>query len=151
DLTMALPLAYNFRNLVVRWKANLLAMLGVALVVAVFVVLVAMSAGFRLALRSTGRTDNAIVVQKGASSELVSSVSREAAGRVSVDPRVAHGAEGAPLASPEILVVANLPRAVDGELSNVVLRGVTPAAFGVRGGLHVVAGRTPTPGLYELM
>ena len=41
----------------------------IALVVAVFAVLMSMSEGFKAALRSTGRPDNAIVVQRGSSSE----------------------------------------------------------------------------------
>jgi putative ABC transport system permease protein len=61
---MALPISYNVRNLRVRWQVTLLAIIGIALVVGVFVVLGAMAAGFRIALRSTGRTDNVIVLQK---------------------------------------------------------------------------------------
>jgi ABC-type lipoprotein release transport system permease subunit len=148
---MALPLSYNVRNLGVRWRVNLLAVVGIALVVAVFVSLSAMAAGFRTALRSTGRTDNAMVVQKGATSELTSGFPREAAERVLVDDRVARGADGAPLASPEIVVVANLHRVSDGGLVNVVLRGVTPRAFDVRGGIRLLSGRRFTPGLAEIM
>ena len=55
---MALPLSYNARNLQVRWKVTLLAISGIALVVAVFIILVAMSDGFRLALRATGSPEN---------------------------------------------------------------------------------------------
>ncbi len=58
---MALPLSYNLRNLRVRWQVTSLAVLGIALVVAVFVVLLSMSSGFAHALRTTGRMDNAIV------------------------------------------------------------------------------------------
>jgi putative ABC transport system permease protein len=148
---MALPLSYNVRSLGVRWRANLLAVCGIALVVAVFVLLSAMAAGFRTTLRSTGRTDNVIVVQKGATSELTSGFTRDAGERVLVDARVVRGAEGTPLASPEIVVVANIPRVADGSLTNVVLRGVTPRAFDVRGGLRLVSGRRFTPGLYELL
>lgn len=148
---MALPLSYNVRNLGVRWRANLLAVGGIALVVAVLVVLSAMAAGFRTALRSTGRTDNAIVVQKGATSELTSGFTIDDARRVLVDSRVARGADGAPLASPELMVVANLKRATDGNLTNVAFRGVTPKAFDVRGGIHLVSGRKFTPGLYEVL
>jgi putative ABC transport system permease protein len=148
---MALPLSYNVRNLGVRWRANLLAILGIALVVAVFVVLSAVSAGFRAALRSTGRTDNAMVVQKGATSELTSSIPRGDADRILVDGRVARGADGVLLASPEILIVANLHRAADGSLVNVTLRGVTPRAFDVRGGIRIVSGRSFRPGLYEIV
>ena len=52
--TMALPLSYNIRNLRQRWKVTLLAVFGIGLVVAVFVTLLAMENGFRIALRSTG-------------------------------------------------------------------------------------------------
>ncbi|HXK09286.1 MAG TPA: ABC transporter permease [Vicinamibacteria bacterium] len=148
---MALPLSYNVRNLGVRWRANLLAILGIALVVAVFVVLAAMAAGFRNALRSTGRSDNAIVVQKGATSELTSSIPRGDADRVLVDERVVRGRDGAPLASPEIVTVANLHRAADESLVNVTLRGVGPRVFDVRGGLRIASGRTFRPGLYEIL
>jgi len=148
---MAVPISYNVRNLGVRWRANLLAISSIALVVAVFVVLAAMAAGFRTALRSTGRTDNAIVVQKGATSELTSGFTRDAADRVLVDGRVARGGQGAPLASPEIVVVVNLPRRVDHSLTNCTLRGVMPAAFDVRGGIRLTAGRRFTPGLFEVI
>ena len=93
---MALPLSYNARNLQVRWKVTLLAISGIALVVAVFIILVAMSAGFRLALRATGSPENAILVQRGADAELTSGFSREHANRVLVDNRVARDATGAP-------------------------------------------------------
>jgi putative ABC transport system permease protein len=148
---VALPVSYNVRNLRVRWRINLLAIAGIALVVAVFVVLHAVSAGFRLALRSTGRTDNAMVVQKGATSELTSGFSRQDAERVLVDSRVARGSDGVPLASPEIVVIANLVRVVDGSLTNVLLRGVTARAFDVRGGIRLISGRRFKPGLYEML
>ena len=148
---MALPLSYNVRSLGARWRVNVLAIVGIALVVSVFVALSAMSAGFRAALRSTGRTDNAMVVQKGATSELTSSLPRDAAERIMVDERVARGSDGAPLASPEIVVVANLRRAGDGALTNVTLRGVTPRGFNVRGGIGLVSGRRFTPGLAEIL
>jgi putative ABC transport system permease protein len=148
---VALPVSYNVRNLRVRWRINLLAIAGIALVVAVFVVLHAVSAGFRLALRSTGRTDNAMVVQKGATSELTSGFSRQDAERVLVDSRVARGSDGVPLASPEIVVIATLVRVVDGSLTNVLLRGVTARAFDVRGGIRLISGRRFKPGLYEML
>ena len=44
---MALPLSYNVRNVRVRWQVTLLAIGGIALVVAVFAVLMSMSEGFR--------------------------------------------------------------------------------------------------------
>ena len=42
---MALPISYNVRNLRERWQVTFLAVRGISLVVAVLVVLLAMSAG----------------------------------------------------------------------------------------------------------
>jgi putative ABC transport system permease protein len=148
---MALPLSYNVRSLLVRWKVTLLAIGGIALVVTVLVVLTAMSNGFRLALAATGSPDNGIVVQRGSGSELTSFFSREHRNLIEVDARIARDTDGKPLASPEIVIVANLKRKVDGEPTNVTVRGVTPKAFAVRSGIAIVAGRTFTPGLNEII
>jgi putative ABC transport system permease protein len=148
---MALPISYNVRNLVVRWKVTLLAIGGIALVVAVMLVLVAMSNGFRVALRSTGSTDNAIVIQRGTNSELTSGFSRDNAAMIMVDDRVARDDQGRPMASPELMIVNNMERRDDGASVNVVVRGVTPKAFKVRHNVRIVEGRNFTPGLYELV
>lgn len=148
---MALPLSYNIRSLLVRWKVTLLAIGGIALVVTVLIVLTAMSNGFRTALAATGSPDNGIVVQRGSGSELTSFFSREHRNLVEVDERIARNPEGKPLASPEIVIVANLRRRTDGEPTNVTVRGVTPMAFEVRNGVTIVSGRSFTPGLNEII
>jgi len=147
---MALPLSYNVRSLYVRGRVTLLAIGGIALVVAVLIVLVAMAMGFRIALAATGSTDNAIVTQRGSTSELTSGMTRENANVLAVDARVRRDANGRPLASPEMVVVAALTRR-DGPQVNVVIRGVTPQAFAVRRGVRIVEGRTFQPGLYEVI
>lgn len=148
---MALPISYNVKSLRVRWQVTLLAVIGIALVVAVFIILAAMAAGFQFALRTTGRVDNAIVVQKGSTGEIVSALSRDHANLIAVDGRVARDAQGRPLASPEVVLVASLPRVTDGSNMNVTLRGASTRAFDVRGGIKIIEGRAFTPGLYELI
>jgi len=148
---MALPLHYNVRNVRVRWQVTLLAVSGIALVVAVFAVLMSMSEGFKTALKSTGRPDNAIIVQRGSGSELTSGVPLEARNMIIVDDRVARGADGQPLASWDWVIVISLVKATDGMPTNVTLRAVPPRAFEVRGGIQVVEGRTFTPGLDEVI
>jgi putative ABC transport system permease protein len=148
---MAIPLSYNVRNVRVRWQLTLLAISGIALVVAVFAVLLSMTEGFKAALRSTGRLDNAIVVQRGSGSELTSGVSLEHRNTIMVDARVARDANGQPLASWEQVIVIGLPRMGDGQQANVTLRAVTPRAFEVRGGIRIVEGRSFTPGLDEVI
>ena len=148
---MALPLSYNVRNVRVRWQVTLLAISGIAMVVAVFAVLMAMSEGFRAALRSTGRTDNAIIVQRGSASELTSGIPLDQRNQIIVDDRVARGPDGQPLASWEYVVVISLPKVTDGLPTNVTLRAVTPRAFEVRGGIQVRDGRNFSPGLDEVI
>jgi putative ABC transport system permease protein len=148
---MALPLYYNIRNVRVRWQVTLLAVCGIALVVAAFAVLMSMSEGFKAALRSTGRTDNAIIVQRGSGSELTSGVGIDARNQIIVDQRIARGPDGQPLASPEWVVVIGLPKKETKEPINVTLRAVTPRAFEVRSGIDVVEGRMFTRGLDEVI
>jgi putative ABC transport system permease protein len=147
---VALPLSYNVRNLIVRWRVTLLAIGAIALVVAVLIVLISMAQGFRLALQATGSIDNAVLTQRGSTGELTSGISRDNANAVIVDSRVRRDADGRPIASPEIFVVAALPRK-DGPVANVSLRGVTPAAFEVRNGVRLVRGRSFQRGLNELI
>lgn len=148
---MALPISYNFRNVVVRWKVTLLALAGISLVVAVLIALTAMANGFRVALKATGSPDNAIVTQRGSGSELTSGFSKDNASMMLVDSRVKRDGSGRPLASPEMVAVASIPRRGDGTEVNVTVRGVSPMAFAVRQNVKIVGGRTFQPGLYELI
>jgi putative ABC transport system permease protein len=148
---MALPLSYNVRNVRTRWQVSLLAVIGIALVVTVFVSLMAMRTGFTLALRATGASGNAMVVQRGSASELTSWVPLDHRNKVVVDSRVAVAADGRPLVSPEIVIVGSMPRRVGGVPTNVTIRGVSPKAFEVRGGIQITQGRNFTPGLYEVI
>lgn len=148
---MALPISYNVRNVIVRWKVTLLALAGISLVVAVLIALTAMANGFSRALAVTGSADNAIVTQRGSSGELASGFTRDQASMIMVDSRVKRDTEGRPMASPEMVVVASLPKRGDGTEVQVTLRGVTPMAFTVRQNIRIVEGRNFTPGLYELV
>jgi ABC-type lipoprotein release transport system permease subunit len=148
---MALPLYYNVRNVRVRWQVTLLAVGGIALVVAAIAVLMSMSEGFKAALRSTGRTDNAVIVQRGSGSELTSGVGIDARNQIIVDERIARGADGQPLASPEWVVVIGLPKKETKEPINVTMRAVTPRAFEVRSGIDLVEGRMFKQGLDEVI
>jgi putative ABC transport system permease protein len=148
---MALPITYNLRNLRQRWKVTLLAIFGIGLVVAVFVTLLSMEAGFRIALRSTGSPLNGIITQRGSMSELTSWINISDANVAMVDPRVARNSQGKPMASCEVVVLTNKPRRSDNQPANITFRGVTPMAFQVRNNVKIVDGRTFTPGLFEVI
>lgn len=149
---MALPvLSYNLRNVRQRWRVTVFAVAGVAVVVAVFVVLLALVGSLRRVLATTGSAANAIVVQRGATQELTSSVNREIARALMLDQRVARDAQDRPLASPEFVITVRLPRRSDGAASNAQFRGVSPMAFQVRSGIRIISGRSFTPGLSEVI
>ena len=148
---MGLLFRYNLRNLIARWKVTLLAIGGIALVVAAVVVISSMSAGFQIALSSTGSDSNAIVVQRGSMSELTSWINIGNVQTILADPRIARDAEGTPLASCEIVIIAAKPKKTDNQPANITLRGVTPMAFKVRNGIKLVEGRMFSPGLFEVI
>src|SRR5262249_38597665 len=58
---MAVPLSYNVRSLYIRRKLTMLAVGGIAVVIGVLIVLIAIANGYRVALSATGSPINAIV------------------------------------------------------------------------------------------
>jgi ABC-type lipoprotein release transport system permease subunit len=147
---MAIPLIYNVRSLRQRPISTLATATGMAIVVAVFIGVMALAKGFAIALAHTGSTDNAIVLRQGANNEMSSGLSRETAEIIQGMPFVARDGQGRPLASPEVYVVVNLER-VGGGLANVVARGVSPQAFAVRKGIRITEGRMFRSGAPEIL
>jgi ABC-type lipoprotein release transport system permease subunit len=147
---MKIPLSYNLRSLRQRPVSTLTTALGMALVVAVFIAVMALANGFRAALARTGAADNAIVLREGADSELASGMGRETAATIAAMPFVAAGADGRPLASPEVYVVLALER-TGGGTGNVVARGVSAGAFQVRKDIRILEGRTFRSGAPEIL
>ena len=146
-----IPILYNVRSVVQRPMSTALTALGVGLVVAVFIGMLALANGFRAALARTGSENNAIVLRKGADSELSSGVGRDVASMVAADPHVATGTDGRPLVSPEVYVLIPLARSFDTtQIANVVVRGVSDQAWQVRSNVKITEGRRPTSGRPEV-
>ncbi len=94
---MAIPIAYNLRNLTVRKGTTLMTALGIALTVAVLLAVLALVSGLRSAFESTGNPLNVIVVRKSANSELVSGMTREQYQDLKFKPGIAKSASGEPI------------------------------------------------------
>jgi putative ABC transport system permease protein len=124
--------------------------IGIAGVVAVFIGVLSIAAGFRRAMAASGAPDAAIVLRSGADSEMVSGFGREETRIIADSPGVARDAQG-PLSSAELFVIINLPKRSTGTDANVPLRGVERAAVGVRDNLKIVEGRMFTPGRNEVI
>jgi putative ABC transport system permease protein len=153
---MKIPIMYNVRSVLQRPASTALTALGIGLVVAVFIGMLALANGFRTALARTGSADNVLVLRKGADAEMNSSIDRATASLITASPHVATGADGRPLVSPEVFVVVSLPRLGEDQrpdsnaLANVVVRGVSDKAWDVRHNVQVTAGRKPQSGRSEV-
>jgi putative ABC transport system permease protein len=148
---VAIPLSYNFRSVIGRPWSTLATAFGIGMVVAILVLALALATGFQAAVVSTGSPNNAIVMRKGADSELSSGVGRDAANIVKALSDVATGPDGRPLVSPELLVVTNQPRKEGKGSSNVTIRGVDREGLALRDGIKVYDGRDVAPGAAELI
>jgi ABC-type lipoprotein release transport system permease subunit len=148
---MKIPLTYNLRSVRQRPVSTALTALGIGLVVAVFIGMLALANGFAAALTRTGSEQNVLVLRKGADSEMSSGLDRDAVAALTSSPHVARGADGRALASPEVYVVIPLGRAGDTtQLANVVVRGVSEQAWQVRANVALLEGTRPATGKNEI-
>ena len=142
----------SIRSIPERWAPSLVIVVGLAGVVAVFTALLAMSTGFESTLKATGRSDAALILRGGSDAELNSAFDRDSTDLIKQEPGIAIGADGKPLASAELMQIAELVRKDDvSHGANITLRGVEPASFVLRPQLKIIAGRNFTPGLRELI
>jgi putative ABC transport system permease protein len=142
----------SIRSIPERWAPSLVIVIGLAGVVAVFTALLAMATGFESTLKATGRRDAAIILRGGSDAELNSAIDRDSSDLIKQQPGIRPGADGKPLASAELMVIAELVRKDDVRSgANITVRGVEPAAFALRPQLKIIAGRNFTPGLRELI
>jgi putative ABC transport system permease protein len=147
---MAIPLKYNVRSLLVRRISTAMTAGGIALVVAVFVIVMAMIAGIGAAISDTGAADNMVVVRRGATTETYSLITIDQFDSLKFLPGIRRDAAGNPLPSPELPVQTLLRRARGGS-ENIVFRGVLPVALEVHDQVRIVAGRMFNPGLNEVI
>lgn len=148
---MSIPIIYNLRSLRQRPISTLATALGMALVVAVFVAMTAMSQGFKAALTETGSPENVLLLRKGANQEMNSGLGRDVVSVLGGFPFIARDADGLPLISPETYVVVSNDRRDNGGMANMVVRGVSLKAFEVRKGIALTAGRKFAPGAREVV
>jgi putative ABC transport system permease protein len=134
-----------------RLGSSSVVVVGIAGVVGVLVALLAMAAGFESTLRETGTDDTVIVMRAGSQTELNSGVDHDTAVVVSQAAQVLHNASGQPIASPELVVVASLPKKSDGLDGNVEIRSVGEHAWELRPNVKMIEGRKFQPGLRELI
>jgi putative ABC transport system permease protein len=148
---MAVPIRYNVRNVFVRWRATIATVLGVALVVAVYVLVQSMAAGLVKSSRNTGDPRNVLIARKGSTAESSSQVTREQYRLMAYLPQIARDEKGRSLISADVLVLINLPRRDGQGEANVLLRGISPVGMDLRPQVTLVSNRWFTPGKREVV
>lgn len=140
----------NLRSIGERKAASIVAIVGLAGVVAILVGVLSMREGFRATLDQAGSDDVAIIMRSGSSTELSSGLTLDQT-RIIAGANSVLKQNGQPVASPELYVIVDVPMRSTGTDSNVPLRGVTELAPQVRSKFKLVSGRMFTPGRFEVI
>ena len=146
-----IPLKYNLRSLRVRWATTLLTCLAIGVVVFASVLTFGMIAGIEHALSASGDPEDIIIMRKGSTDEMSSTVSATNARELANLPGIAKGKNGEPLSSREFITIALKPRRNKGGTANVIVRGLDQVGRQLRPDFKIVEGRDLKPGVNELI
>jgi putative ABC transport system permease protein len=147
----SVPISYNFRSLRARWTSTIVAILGIAGTVGVFVAMLSLARGFRATLVASGSPDDALVMRAGSTSEMMGGITLDSVKLVQDKPGVARDASGQPLVTQEVVGVIPIPLISTGTDANVEARGVSSNVLEIRKFVKIVQGRMFHPGLDELV
>jgi putative ABC transport system permease protein len=144
------PVSYNFRSIRSRWTSTIVAILGIAGTVGVFVAMLSLARGFKATLVASGSPGNALVLRAGSPSEMMGGVTLDSVKIVQDAPGIARDAEG-PLVTQEVVGVIPFPLITTGTDANVQVRGVSPNVLRIRTFVKMQEGRMFQPGLTEIV
>jgi putative ABC transport system permease protein len=147
---VAIPLIYNVRSVRARWTSTIVAVLGIAGTVGVFVAMLSLAHGFRATLVASGSRDNALILRAGSPSEMMGGVTLDSVKVIADAPGIARDANG-PLVTQEVVGVIPFPLISTGTDANVQVRGVSPNVLDIRKFTKIVQGHMFAPGVSELI
>ena len=147
----SVPVSYNLRSIRARWTSTIVAILGIAGTVGVFVAMLSLARGFRATLVASGSPDDALVMRAGSTTEMMGGITLDSVKLVQDKPGVARDASGQPLLTQEVVGVVPIPLISTGTDANVEVRGVSPNVLEIRKFVKIVQGRMFQPGLDELV
>jgi putative ABC transport system permease protein len=146
----SVPISYNLRSVRARWTSTIVAILGIAGTVGVFVAMLSLARGFRSTLVASGSPTNALVMRAGAASEMMGGITLDSVKVLQDAPGIARDNSG-PLVTQEVVGVVPFPLVSTGTDANVQIRGVSPNVLRIRTFAKIVQGRMFVPGLTELV
>ena len=123
-----------------RLGASLVALVGIAGVVVVFVSVLSIGEGFRAVVSGAGSPSRAVVLRNGSESEMTSGLSGHETEVIKEAPGIALTGHR-PIAAAEMYVIVDLNKRSTGTSANVPLRGIEPSSFEVRPEVKIIDGR----------
>jgi putative ABC transport system permease protein len=103
------PVAYNLRNLQVRWRITVLTALAFTLVVALLIAMLAFVNGMNQLTERAGQPGNVLVLSSGVTDEVMSHLTMMDADDVETQPGILRDDNNRPLCSREVYVVVAQP------------------------------------------
>ena len=147
-----IPISYNLRNLRVRKTTTAAAALGLALVVFVFAAARMLSNGIHKAMHQASDPAVAIVMRKGATTELESGIEQTKIPLIAAGPGVVAFPNGRKEAVGELVAVVLMNKlGTDGGFANVQIRGIADDSLAFRPSMKIIAGREAKPGTDEVI
>ena len=145
------PVSYNFRSIRARWTSTIVAIVGIAGTVGVFVAMLSLARGFKATMVASGSPGNALVMRAGSSSEMMGGITLETIKHLGDKTGVARDATRGALLTQDVVGVVALPLVSSGTDANVQVRGVSPNVLQIRTFVRIAQGRMFQPGLTELV
>jgi putative ABC transport system permease protein len=131
----------NLRTIPARLGSSAVAIIGIAGVVVVFVAVLSIGAGFAAAMQGSGSPGRALVLRRGADTELTSGLQGPEVDVIKQAPGIRRDASG-PRASGELYVMLDIPKqSTPNTGANVPMRGIEPAGVPARELVSIVEGR----------
>lgn len=138
----------SIRTIPRRLGSSAVALIGIAGVVIVFIAVLSIGEGFRIAMLDAGKPDRVLVMRRGADSEMTSGLAGPGTDVIKQAPGILLS-DNKPVASAELYVIIDRDKRTTGTPANVPLRGVEPTVLQVRDEVKITDGRMFTFGTNE--
>ena len=130
----------SIRTIPQRLGSSAVALIGIAGVVIVFLAVLSIGEGFRLAMADAGKPDRVLIMRKGADSEMTSGIGGPQVDIIKQAPGILRENNTA-VASAELYVIIDRDKRTTGTAANVPLRGVESTILSVRNEVKITQGR----------
>jgi len=136
-----IPVSYNYRNLMVRWKTTLMTASGFMLVVTALVIMLAFVNGVRTVCAGSGQAENVIVMKEGNFDEVLSQMDYHQVRQIEISPGILRDEHGRPLSSRELFMAITQWNTKTNDYFQIQVRGVEQVALQVHTQVNVLQGQ----------